>query len=146
MQLNNTLMYVCGEMYYLCVRMKYLNTIAACSLAVIMALQSLSLLFVQLEYSVSQPYIARVLCVNRDKPQTKCEGKCFLAKELNRNASQETTNHKEIAGFNGVTLFIDDQSVYQFYPEKQSCLISYNRYFSDSGFLNSTERPPTVKG
>ena len=64
-------MYVCLEMYYLCVRMKFLNIIAVCSIALMMALQSLSLLFVQIEYSVSQPYIARVLCVNRDKPQSK---------------------------------------------------------------------------
>lgn len=131
-------------MIYFCAQMKFPKTIAACSMAAIMALQSLSLLFVQLEFSVSQPYIAKVLCVNRDKPQMKCDGKCFLTKELSRNADLETNSQKGVSGFNAVTLFIEQSEYQTFYPEKKEMMISFSQYYFDSGFLNSTERPPTA--
>lgn len=34
------------------------------------------------EYQVNKNYIATVLCINKDRPQLKCEGKCQLTKEL----------------------------------------------------------------
>ncbi len=113
-------------------------------MALIMALQSFSLLFVQLEFSVNQPYIARVLCMNRDKPQIKCDGKCFLTKELSRNADLETNNQKGISGFNAVTLFIDQPDNRVYYPENKEIILSSGQYYLDSGFLNATDRPPTA--
>ena len=35
-----------------------------------------------LEYQLNRDYIANVLCVNKDKPITVCEGSCYLAKRL----------------------------------------------------------------
>jgi hypothetical protein len=31
---------------------------------------------------LQRDYVARVLCINRDKPQLQCNGKCHLAKQL----------------------------------------------------------------
>jgi hypothetical protein len=33
-------------------------------------------------YHANKDYIARVLCVNRAKPQLHCDGQCYLAKKL----------------------------------------------------------------
>lgn len=33
-------------------------------------------------YQVNRTYIARVLCENRDRPQLKCDGQCYLVKKL----------------------------------------------------------------
>lgn len=38
---------------------------------------------------LNQDYIARVLCINRDKPQLKCNGKCHLRKQLKAVAEHE---------------------------------------------------------
>ncbi|GAB2767447.1 hypothetical protein HNQ93_000030 [Hymenobacter luteus] len=38
---------------------------------------------------LNQDYIARVLCINRDKPQLKCNGKCHLRKQLKVVAEHE---------------------------------------------------------
>ncbi len=35
-------------------------------------------------YQINKAYIARVLCVNRDKPQLHCDGKCYLDKQLKK--------------------------------------------------------------
>ncbi len=34
------------------------------------------------EYAVNKSYIVQYLCENRDKPRLKCDGKCYLAKQL----------------------------------------------------------------
>lgn len=35
-------------------------------------------------YELNKEYVARNLCENRDKPQLKCCGKCYLRKQLNK--------------------------------------------------------------
>lgn len=48
-----------------------------------------------IEYAIFKPYIAKNLCVNKDKPRSCCEGKCFREKQLkqvNSTHETETTN------------------------------------------------------
>ena len=42
-----------------------------------------------LEYILNQDYIAEFLCVNKDKPELQCNGKCHLAKELKKQQEKE---------------------------------------------------------
>ncbi|WP_157607914.1 hypothetical protein [Seonamhaeicola sp. S2-3] len=42
-----------------------------------------------IEYLLNQDYIAEFLCVNKDKPELQCNGKCHLAKELKKQQQQE---------------------------------------------------------
>ena len=39
-----------------------------------------------LDYLVRYEYYAKVLCVNKDKPEMKCNGQCHLSKELKKVA------------------------------------------------------------
>lgn len=39
-------------------------------------------------------YISKVLCVNKNKPQLNCNGKCYLMKQLAKNASDEREKDK----------------------------------------------------
>lgn len=41
------------------------------------------------DYLLNRDYIAKVLCVNRDKPEMKCNGKCHLAKQLKKQDEAE---------------------------------------------------------
>ena len=44
-----------------------------------------------LEYAINKDFIANVLCINKDKPALKCNGKCHLKKEL-KKASDTNEN------------------------------------------------------
>lgn len=44
-----------------------------------------------IEYYANYDYIATVLCENRDKPYLKCNGKCYLEKQLK---DSNHTNHE----------------------------------------------------
>lgn len=39
-----------------------------------------------IEYAVNKEYIAHNLCINKDNPQSCCEGKCYLHKQIKNNS------------------------------------------------------------
>ena len=47
-----------------------------------------------MEYELNRDFIARVLCINKDKPQRKCNGKCHLGKQLKKAAEQEKNSQQ----------------------------------------------------
>ena len=40
-------------------------------------------------FKINQDFIAKVLCINKDKPILGCEGNCHLNKELKKNNSED---------------------------------------------------------
>jgi len=43
-----------------------------------------------LEYALDYEYISTVLCINKAKPEMKCNGKCHLMKELAKASEKES--------------------------------------------------------
>ncbi|MFZ4930799.1 hypothetical protein [Chryseobacterium sp. Mn2064] len=43
------------------------------------------------EYAVNYDYIAKVLCINKSRPEIHCNGKCYLSKELAKTNDSETS-------------------------------------------------------
>lgn len=37
---------------------------------------------IYLDYELRRDYISKNLCINRNRPELKCDGKCYLAKRL----------------------------------------------------------------
>ncbi|GGF45557.1 hypothetical protein GCM10011339_37550 [Echinicola rosea] len=56
----------------------------------IIVLNSMVFSVIQMDYVLNKEYIAENLCINRDKPEMNCDGKCFLAEKL-----QEAQDQKE---------------------------------------------------
>ena len=44
------------------------------------------------EYVMNYDYIVNVLCENRSEPQLKCDGKCYLAKQLSKESEKNQEN------------------------------------------------------
>lgn len=42
------------------------------------------------EYVLNQDYIAEFLCINKDKPELQCNGKCHLVKEIEKQQENES--------------------------------------------------------
>ncbi len=47
------------------------------------------------EYALNKDYIAKNLCVNRDKPKSCCQGKCHLNKQLAKSDESSDTAKSE---------------------------------------------------
>lgn len=56
---------------------------------------SFSSYLIILDYQVNKKYIATHLCVNRDHPEMKCEGKCYLCKRIRKEnkKDQDSSGH-----------------------------------------------------
>ena len=49
------------------------------------------------EYVLNQDYIAEFLCINKDKPELQCQGKCHLMKELEKQEESNPLNSLRIS-------------------------------------------------
>lgn len=64
------------------------------TLLVSISLQATHRLIIVLEYALNKDFIVTMLCINKDKPQLKCEGKCQLKKQFDQ---QEKKEHHPLA-------------------------------------------------
>lgn len=64
-----------------------------------MMIPNLTKIGILIDFKINQDFIAEVLCINRDKPMTTCNGKCYLSEQLKKAEEQEEkqapTNKKE---------------------------------------------------
>lgn len=114
-------------MLYLCI----VKTVALLSLVAALMLSSVAKTVVLADYLLNKDYIAKVLCVNRDKPAMQCNGKCHLAKELKKQEesagkgeSKTVRQVKEITGIfdRNVTVQFLSNSPAQFNVKNVSAL------------------------
>lgn len=52
-------------------------------------LQTFSMYAIRGAYLLNKDFIARVLCINKEKPKMQCEGKCYLSKKLKEQEQQD---------------------------------------------------------
>lgn len=55
-----------------------------------------SRLFVFAGFEMNRAFIAAELCINKDKPQMHCNGKCYLSKKLEQAREKQKQQEKEI--------------------------------------------------
>ena len=60
---------------------------------------------IYLDFEMRQDYIAKVLCVERDKPMTVCGGSCYLADQLNKAQKNQEESGKTLP--KDFTFFLD---------------------------------------
>ena len=89
-----------------------MNKIIAIILLFGVLFQSMNKLVVILDYQVHKDYISKNLCENRNHPEKKCCGKCYLKKQLN-NTEKDSNKSKTGERF-GVDYFI---SYFEFQPK-----------------------------
>ena len=63
-----------------------------------MLLQSFSKVLIVIDYQANKAYIMEFLCINRDKPQRGCEGKCQLTKKLKQQEQAEKQSREKTPG------------------------------------------------
>lgn len=88
-------------------------------------------------YELNKSYIARVLCVNRDKPAMHCNGKCYLRKKLQQDQQRKNNENSTIGNKLDIVLFCADEQTL-FFPELQSSSFVFStvksHYYSSPSF------------
>ncbi|MBL7836542.1 MAG: hypothetical protein JNM67_03405 [Bacteroidetes bacterium] len=111
------------------------------SLMLLMMLQSLLQLGIIAYYNLNIDEIEALYCVNKDKPDLCCKGKCYISKQLvsseNEYPARQITEDRDFPLFIVANpLSISERIM----PET----ILYAHYCSaiDDGFINEPEYPP----
>lgn len=104
--------------------------------------------FPVVEYAVNYDYIANVLCINKAKPELKCNGKCHLMQELAKASDAEkSASQNDKKGFTPIELFCDTATkiiLADVFPTPETTQTFFYRSVKYVAFQDATFRPPAV--
>lgn len=100
---------------------------------------------IMLQYELNTAYITKAFCINKNKPQLHCNGKCHLKKELSK-AAKEQDNKSIVLKSIKQPLYCNNMTNS---PVITSVNFSHNFFISNcslvnSGCTRSIFRPPLV--
>ncbi|MBE7629195.1 hypothetical protein F7647_05910 [Tenacibaculum piscium] len=91
------------------------------------------------EYAINYDYISKVLCINKDKPELQCNGKCQLMKKIEQQQEDDFKSlriHMEEypIGFVELLNFTENNTVDIFAVEEFSYRQTYSYLFETATF------------
>lgn len=100
-----------------------------------------------IDYLVNKDYIAKNLCINKDKPKSCCKGKCHMVKQLqktNKNTEKDSRNTNSRVQLKDQNEFIISRP--GFFTPKIVCnkYLSYNILTSDQLACSAIFVPPKL--
>lgn len=101
------------------------------------------------EYAFNYDYISKVLCVNKAKPEMKCNGKCHLMKELAKASEKENpvSSDKKNTHTETETLYFIPDNNFNFQLVSLQVYPQLNCHYSDLySYLavNCAFHPPSI--
>lgn len=103
-----------------------------------------SRLFVFAGFELNREYIAEELCVNKEKPELACHGKCFLADKLKQAAEKEKKQEKELQKQGFQEAFIAQKSFIKFAQPFLNEINTPEPKFNIISKITSIFQPPKV--
>ncbi len=103
-----------------------------------------------IQYEVFKTYIAKNLCINKDKPKSCCEGKCFLEKQIKivneTNESQSSTenNQNKIPQNKEVKEFLPSKNRIPKAEEKEYTTFESRERIITTRYVSAVFVPPKV--
>lgn len=118
-------------------------------LSFILQLPALIKLDIVIDFKLHQDFIAKVLCINKDVPETTCKGKCYLSqqiKEIEDHQSQNAPNNKTEKL--EISFYIVENYRFKFSNPLDYSKLSNNFFFEQihtSGVISNIFHPPRNK-
>jgi hypothetical protein len=100
---------------------------------------------VLIDFALRHDYIAKVLCINQDKPELQCDGKCYLAQQFKKaEENEKKTLHNYIVSSSEISAFILTSFTILLEPLDKFVdkTIIYKQDYYTSTFLARAEQPP----
>ncbi len=66
-----------------------MRIILSTCLVLLILLQSFSKAWIVFSFKINQDYIAKVLCINRDRPERHCDGHCVLMQRIKADEERD---------------------------------------------------------
>jgi hypothetical protein len=68
------------------------NKITALALLIAFMAQTFDKAVIYIDFNINRDYIAKVLCINKEKPQSTCKGTCQLKKKIEEETKKDQSN------------------------------------------------------
>lgn len=111
-------------------------------IVMLMGISTFTRLFYFAGYEINKDYIAKVLCINKNKPELHCNGKCFLSKKIEEvEKKQQSAERKTQKDITQQIMLIPSFSI-KFYIAEASTL--QKEYLNNYSLLSSNSffQPP----
>jgi hypothetical protein len=125
-----------------------LNRLLAILLLVALIGSNFSRVFVYAGFEANKSYIAKVMCVNKDKPWMHCNGRCYLMKKL-KEATEKEKKQEEKENLNRVVISFFEEPFRMVFTEPK--ILQLNRptfpaykYRYGNSFIDTIFRPPKL--
>ncbi|SEC23847.1 hypothetical protein SAMN04489761_2455 [Tenacibaculum sp. MAR_2009_124] len=98
-----------------------------------------------IDFLLNQEYIKEFLCINKEKPELACNGKCYLTKQLEETQNKREQQFPELVHFKYEFVLVshsnkDVQGIA--FCEKGRCILGYDNNYSFQ-FINDIFHPPS---
>ena len=103
-------------------------------------------LVVYTHFKLDQNFIASVLCINKNKPATKCNGKCYLKKKIEQSHNKDSETKIPFAEEERTTinLYLIQKSFYKPSLSEALASIRYFELFHSFFFVKDLLKPPAL--
>lgn len=109
---------------------------------------NLSRIWILIDFKVNQDFIAEVLCINKNKPELQCNGKCHLASQIKQQQEKENTGTTAEVNTKLEILFFDhfstDIPLSKGFALQTKLHSPYLNVFHSSDYLDQLLRPPQI--
>lgn len=127
--------------------MRIINQIGVLTLLALLMVRVMVIPMIFLDYELRKDYIIQNYCVNKNRPELHCDGKCYLAKQI-KTAEQQEQQQKG-ADFNrylfGVEFIETPNEIIVFHLSKTKLLTNFKyRDSLSQKHLTSVFHPPSV--
>ena len=100
------------------------------------------------EYLLNYDYIVNVLCINKDKPEMHCDGKCYLKNEISKSNNLDNSSKKALANyqFKPVPVYFEttSESMWIFIYDEMNENILFKVNSFDNVLIEINPPPPRV--
>jgi hypothetical protein len=116
-----------------------------CILFICLAAATFSNWLLIASFNINQAYIAKELCVNRNNPNSRCNGHCYLCKQLNREEKPEgTSGSTSKEKFEVQLFFVDAHAETALLIDPGKDFYTRPQPFSNQLYLMSFFHPPSA--
>lgn len=120
------------------------NSISILLALIFLAYQAIPIV-VFVEFKINQDFISAFLCINKDKPEKKCNGQCHLKQEVEKATSQQEDKEPVTIRIRKIIQIVYTQN--QFHNEslrvvKTKKISSHNIEIPSICFIDGVFHPP----
>lgn len=75
-------------------------------LCFVLLLQPVHNLLIMLDYVINKEFISTVLCINKDKPELNCQGKCQITERFKETEKKKNNNEGMVSNKIDIILYL----------------------------------------